>query len=222
MKMPALSPDFIKEITEIVFGIPNNDPKPCDVIFIFGGSHPGLWQNAAQAYFAGLGRAIVATGGYNPTAHKHPTWTEAIKTPESHVIKKHLIQLGVPESIIYCEDRSTNSLENVIFAKNVFDFSTMTTVLLVCKCYGVGRQSRTFTKNIGRPIEVIPYSFDTTIAAHSFLVTREDWMHEEDGKLFVFTEAVKIYEYGKKGDLEPIKNISKGLELLLSRSASIA
>jgi uncharacterized SAM-binding protein YcdF (DUF218 family) len=219
MDLSALSKNVIDEITEIVFGIPIENPKPCDVIFIFGGSHPGLWQKVAEACFAGLGKAIVVTGGYKPTAKKHFTWIDDIKTPESHVIKRELIRLGVPEKLIYCEDKSTNSLENVIFAKDVFDFSRVSSVLLVCKCYGVGRQCRTFKQNIGKPMEIIPYPFNAIVGNNTYLVTRENWMHDGESRYFILTEAAKIYAYGNKGDLEPVLDISDELELLLMQYA---
>ena len=50
---PKLSRLAIDEITKIIFDQPIAI-KPCDIIFIFGGSHPGLWENGAKAFFKGL------------------------------------------------------------------------------------------------------------------------------------------------------------------------
>jgi len=108
---PWLSPSLIEEITKIIFGEPV-EPKPCDLIFIFGGSHPGLWKNGAEAYFKGYGQNVVVTGGYKQDAIRHHTWMHG-QTPESEVIGRELIQLGVPEEIIYTKTWSTNTCENV-------------------------------------------------------------------------------------------------------------
>lgn len=137
-----LSDDLIREISDIVFEYSNQPVEPCDVIFVFGGSHPGLWQTAAKAYHNGLGKIVISTGGVKPGAQPHSSWVYG-STPEAQAIKQELLKLSVPENKIICEDRSTNSLENVLFAKEVFDFSGIHSVLVVCKNYGVGRQCRT-------------------------------------------------------------------------------
>ncbi len=209
---PELTPDLIQEITEIVFGIPNQPIQPCDIIFVFGGSHPGIWQAAAQAYHEGLGKALVVTGGHKPGMH-HPTWTGG-DTPESHVIRRELIKLSVPENIIFYEDKSTNSLENVLCAQTVYDFSNITSVLAVCKNYGVGRQCRTLKRQIAKTIKVIPYPFDTE-AGNGPFITRHTWMNYEESKSLVFIQVVKIYQYGKLGHLEPVEQMSSALEELV-------
>ncbi len=215
MDFPSLSLTLASEITRIVFGIPLKSPEPCDVIFIFGGSHPGLWERAAEVYFAGLGKVIIATGGFRLDAKRHFTWKENIGMPEGRVITRELIRLGVPENRIVSENRSTNSLENVLFAKEIYDFSNVSRALLVCKSYGVGRQSRTFQKNIGKPIGIIPYPFDTVIGSNRTVINCDNWMDFEESRNFIITEAAKIYAYGIKGDLQPLTNISEENELLL-------
>lgn len=134
--------------------------------------------------------------------------------PESHVIRRELINLSVPESVIFYEDKSTNSLENVLFAKDVYDFSDITSILVVCKNYGVGRQCRTLKQQIAKNIKVIPYSFDTE-AGNGPFITRYTWMNYEKSKALVFTQVVKIYQYGKLGHLEPVEQISPTLEELV-------
>jgi hypothetical protein len=59
---PPLSPSLIDEITYIHFGEPI-PVEPCDIIFVFGGSHPGLWEKSAEAFFDNLGQDIIVTGG---------------------------------------------------------------------------------------------------------------------------------------------------------------
>jgi uncharacterized SAM-binding protein YcdF (DUF218 family) len=214
-----LTPDLIQEITDVVFGIPNQSIQPCDIIFVFGGSHPGLWQTAAQAYHDGLGKAIIVTGGHKPGVQPHFTWADGVM-PESHVIRRELIKLSVPENVIFYEDKSTNTLENVRFAQAVYDFSKIASILVVCKNYGVGRQCRTLKQQIAKPIKVIPYPFDTEAGWNGPFITRHTWMNYEESKAFIFTQLVKIYHYGKLGHLEPIEQISSTLEELVKRHAN--
>ena len=211
-----LTPDLIQEMTAIVFDYPSPPVEPCDVIFVFGGSHPGLWQTAAKAYHAGLGRTVIATGGHKPGVKYHATWADGT-TPEARVIKRELIRLGIPEDRIVCEDGSTNSLENVLFAKEVYDFSAVNSILIVCKNYGVGRQCRTLRQQIGESVILIPYPFDTEIGGYGPFITRHTWVNYEEGRAFVFTQVSKIVRYGKLGHLEPIGTLSSDLEALVER-----
>jgi uncharacterized SAM-binding protein YcdF (DUF218 family) len=212
----ALTPELIDELTDIVFGVEMKLPaQPCDLIFVFGGSHPGLWEKAAEAYQCGLGREILVTGGHKPGVQPHITWQDG-DTPEAHVLRRELIRLGVPTNVIFYEDRSTNTLENVLFAQAVYDFSKIKHILAVCKCYGVGRQCRTLQHNIDPAIQVTPYPFDTTRGNSSTLVTRQTWMNDAANQSFILAQAEKIYRYGKKGHLTPIEHLTQALEKILS------
>jgi uncharacterized SAM-binding protein YcdF (DUF218 family) len=208
-----LSPALIDEITEIVFGPQTKAPEPCDIIFVFGGSHPGLWEKASEAYFAGLGKDILVTGGYRPTAQRHPSWRYGT-TPEAHVIRRKLIELGVPQEIISFEDRSTNTLENVLFGMQAYDFSRINSILAVCKCYAVGRQCRTLQEHLAPDVKVIPYAFDTTIGSTDVFVTRETWINNKVSRVFILTQLVKIIYYGRQGHLKQVENLSQGLSIL--------
>ena len=87
---------LIHEVTDIVFG-PLVEPIACDVIFIFGGLDPGLWEKGAEAYSRGLGKHVVVTGGYKPTAAT-PYWkdgTRVIRRPCSSVVQ--ILWLGYNE-----------------------------------------------------------------------------------------------------------------------------
>jgi len=213
-----LTPTLLQEITAIVFDYPSQPIQPCDVIFVFGGSHPGLWQMAAAAYHNGLGKGIVVTGGQKPGVQHHFTWSDG-NTPEAQVIKRELVNLSVPERAIIYEDKSTNTLDNVLFAKEIYDFSRVDQILAVSKNYGVGRQCRTLKRQIAKTIQVIPYPFDTE-ASNGPFITRNTWMNYEKGREVVFNQVVKIYRYGKLGHLEPVEEISMELEELVKRHIS--
>lgn len=210
-----LTPDLIQEMTAIVFDYPAPPVRPCDAIFVFGGSHPGLWQTAARAYHAGLGKTIIATGGHKPGVIHHPAWADGT-TPEAHVIRRELIRLGVPGERIVLEDRSTNSLENVLFAKEVYDFSQVQRILVVCKSYGVGRQCRTLRRHIPKTVMLIPYPFDTELGGVWPPITRETWMDHAEGRAYVLTQVTKIHTYGGLGHLEPVEGLSPALLALIN------
>ncbi|MCL5999719.1 MAG: YdcF family protein [Chloroflexi bacterium] len=202
-----LSADVVDEITSIVFG-PVVELQPCDVIFIFGGLAPGLWEKGAEAYQRGLGKDVVVTGGYKPGASTQ-YWVDGIR--EAHIICRELIKRGVPEAVISYEDRSTNTLENVLFAMEVYDFSTVTRVLAVCKCYGVGRQCRTLKWHLDRGVQVIPYPFDARVRGKGPVITSYNWMDYEDSRSYMLEQVTKMVDYGGRGHLEPVEHMSGAL-----------
>ena len=210
---PTLSPPLIEEIAGIIFGEPVS-AKPCDIIFIFGGSHPGLWEKGAEAYFNGLGRDIIVTGGYKPTALRHFSWRDGA-TPESDVIKRELFPLGVPEDRIYTESMSTNTYENVRFALEVYDFSAVSSILAVCKSYAVGRQIRTLQAQLNADVEIIPYPFDTHLGGDGPFITRENWANFPESRAYMFANVLKMHQYGQKGHLVPVECMSEELKAMV-------
>lgn len=216
---PPLSPYLLAEITRIIFGDPV-EVEPCDIIFIFGGSHPGLWEKASEAYFKGLGSDIIVTGGYKPDALRHSSWVDGT-TPESVVILRELLRSGVPQGMIYLETRSTNTYENVLYALRAYDFNPVSSVLAICKSYAVGRQVRTLKVQVEPQVKVIPYPFDTHLGGDEPLVTRENWMEFPEARAYMFANLMKIYHYGNLGYLLPFEGISIELERIIQDQTAL-
>ena len=211
---PDLTPALVEEITQIIFGEPV-EPEPCDIIFIFGGSYPGLWERGAEAYFKGLGNPIIATGGHKPAALRHHAWRDGI-TPEAEVIRRELIRLGVPEGDILIENCSTNTYENVSFAREVYDFSGVSSILAVCKSLAVGRQTRTLRAQLAPNVRVIPYTFDVIQPIPDGpTITRTNWMEFPESRQFIFANVLKSHQYGRAGHLVPLENASDALRALI-------
>jgi uncharacterized SAM-binding protein YcdF (DUF218 family) len=208
------TPDFtdeqIQELTRIVFLEPT-EPQKCDIIFVFGGTHPSLWEYAYKAYQEQLGKVVLATGGSARPKYRNSSWVYD-DVPESHLIVERLTELGVPPGDILFEDRSTNSLENVLYAREILDFNSISSILFVCKCYGAGRQYRTLKQNIPAHIMLCPYPFDAKIVDRDILVTRDKWMNNEVSRSFVFSAYLRILYYGNRGDILPLEKPIEGLE----------
>ena len=203
---PSLSSALIAEITQIIFGEPQSI-QPCDLIFIFGGSHPGLWENGAQAYNQGLGQDIVVTGGYKPTALRHSSWQDGQKA-EAEVIQRELIKLGVPEESIFIETKSTNTYENVRYALEVYNFEPVSSILAICKSYGVGCQTRTLQAQVDANVKIIPFPFDTQLGGDGPFITRSNWSNFPNGQAYMFANVLKMPQYGQAGHLVPLENMS--------------
>ncbi|MCH5585425.1 YdcF family protein [Shimazuella sp. AN120528] len=210
--VPPLTQEQIDLLTKIVFldedqVFPTN--KKCDLLFVFGGTHPGCWETAFEIYQAKKVERILVTGGIKPGAIRHSTWKYGDR-PEAHVIREKLLELGVSDKVILIEDRSTDTLENITFAKALFDFSSIQTLGFVCKSYGAGRQWRTLQKQLPANLSYIPYPFDTS-PWENRRISRFNWMHTPEGKSYVYGEYLRILHYGQKGDLSPLSKKISGL-----------
>lgn len=208
-EVPKLTDKQIDEITEIVFW-KEVEPRKCDAIFVFGGSHPGNWKKPLEAYQKNLGDCIIATGGSSSSNLRHPEW-ENTGLSEAEVIVKNLIENGVPKELISYETSSMSSIANVMEAKKIFDFTTIDRLLFVCKSIATGRQYRTLTKHLPTNIEFIAYPFDTSFDGQT-TITRDNWMLNENNKSLVFGEFLRNMTYGVKGVITaPNKDVA-GLE----------
>lgn len=208
---PPLSDAQVSALTRIVFLDPPGEPEACDLIFVFGGTHAALWRAAAEAYDRGLGPRLLLTGGVNPRGTHGGARENAGKVPEARFLAGKLIEAGVPENRLILEERSTNTLENVLFAREVFDFESVGSVLLVCKSYAAGRKYRTLRRHLLAGVRIVPYPFDTT-GRDGQLITRENWMESAEGRARVYGEYLRIVTYGARGEIEPLAEPVAGLE----------
>lgn len=213
--VPKLTVEEINFLTEVTFG-EQTPLTPCDALFVFGGTHPGHWEKAIEAYQKGLVKKIIVTGGVSPTGTPNPTWTHG-QTPEAEVMVNHLLAAGIPKEIIVYENRSTNTLENVLFAKEIFDFSSIDSLMFVCKSHVAGRQWRTLAKHLPSHLTYVPYTFDAIYKG--IPISRDTWMTTEIGQSRVWGEYLRILHYGKKGDILALELENGGIHDQTSHSS---
>ncbi|MFE9608046.1 YdcF family protein [Streptomyces sp. NPDC006012] len=98
-----LSAEQIRGITSFVdIEAPPPQDEPT-AHFLFGTNQTQPVEIAAQRYHKGLAPLIIATGGIN----RHTGIVEA------HMFRELLIEHGVPDSAIRCEDQAANTWQNV-------------------------------------------------------------------------------------------------------------
>lgn len=207
--IPRLSQEQIDELTEIVFGT-EKEINNSDVIFVFGSTHPANYQKAVEAYHKGLGKEIVIAGGSSGSKDKHKEWVYGDES-EARVIREKLVENGVPRDKIFIEEKSTDSKENIIFAKEIYDFSKIKSLTFISKNYVAGRQYSTLRKYLPRNVIITPYSYNIYFD-NGTTFDRYDWMNYDKSKSLVFGEYLRIVYYGRRGDIENMGRIIKGLE----------
>jgi uncharacterized SAM-binding protein YcdF (DUF218 family) len=198
------APDFsekkIKDLTEIVFG-EKKKKISCDALFVFSGTHPGHWKKAIEAYKKGYCSEIIVTGGKSLTGVPHPDWPDD-SVKEADVIISQLLKAGIQQEKVFHENQSTNSLENVLYAKGIYDFTRIQRLMYICKSHVAGRQERTLRKHLGEHLEFIPFAFDAEY--QGVVVNRGSWSETETGRNRVWGEFLRIITYGEKGDISPL------------------
>ncbi len=201
--IPDLTKNDVELLTAITFE-KEVRPQKCDALFIFSGTHSGHWEKAIEAYNRNYIETIIVTGGRSLTGIPHPAWDGHTdrEVSEAKVIVSFLISAGIPSHNIFIEEKSTNSLENVLCAKEVFDFTKIQSLMVVCKSHATGRQIRTLKKHLPNQIEYIPFTFNTIYKGTE--VNRNNWMDTEIGRKRVWGEYLRINHYGIKGDILPL------------------
>lgn len=130
------------------------------------------------------------------TGTPHPDWNGHT---EAEVIIQHLLAAGIPEEAIKFENSSSNTLENVLFSKEIFDFNTVETVMFICKSHATGRQWRTLAQHLPKHLRYIPYTFNAFYK--DVEIGRNSWMKTDIGKSRVWGEYLRLLHYGEKGDI---------------------
>ncbi len=202
---PPLSPDAIRKLTEAVF-LPPAAPAPADLLFVFGGTHPGHWETAIAAYRRELAPLVLVTGGVSPSGVKHPDWHDT-EIPEAREMRRHLLDAGVPDAAIVVEDRSRNTLENVLFARERLDFDSVASLLFITKSHGAGRARATLLRHLPPVIALTPLGFDA--AYDGVPLSRQDWSQSASGRARVFGEYLRLRVYGVLGDIAPTPPIQE-------------
>lgn len=179
------------EITDYIF-IEDAD-HPADVALVFGTSvaRREAVDRAAGLYERGLVPKIVVSGGGVPAGD----------ASEAELLARGLTHRGIPDRDILIEDRSTNTLENVLLSREVIDreigLDNVGTVAAIVKNYHARRALMTLKRHMPQHVSLRTAVYVT--AAYGF--TRDDWHRSALGRERVTGELERISRYLAKGDL---------------------
>lgn len=184
----------IEEISDYIF-IEDTDYTG-DIALVFGTWD--VWQDsidkAAQIYNQDYVQKVIVSSGPNPRTG----------VLEGDLMAKDLEKLGVPLVDILVENKSTNTLENVLLSKSIIDkemgFENIRTIVAVVKNFHARRSLMTLKKNIPNGIELKLATY--TSAKYPF--TKNNWYDKTESKEKVLEELEKIKVYLAKGDIEEL------------------
>ncbi len=182
------------EITSFVF-LEDNNPEG-DIALVFGtvNAWAGSVTRAAELYSRGLVPKLLVSGGPN----------EKWGITEGDWMKAKLIERGVPEGAILNENKSTNTLENAVFSRDLIDkeigLQNIKTIIAVVKNYHARRALMTLRKHFPDHIKFksAPYY------SEYYGFTRDNWQDSSSGRDKVYEELEKIERYLAKGDIKEL------------------
>ncbi|WP_283137528.1 YdcF family protein [Rhizohabitans arisaemae] len=193
--MTDFSLDHIADITAFVdIQASPPDDKPT-ALFLFGTNQAPPVEIAAERHHAGLAPMIIVTGGVN----RHNGIIEG------RTFQRLLLERGVPEDVIRCEDHSANTWQNVELALPFLleAIKSGLTVTAVSKWFH--RRSihilKTVFPDIG-PFHAIGWEpiYDDQA------VTRSSWPHVPGGKRRVLREWDEVSRRIEEGSLAGLQH----------------
>ena len=180
----------IEKITNYIFL--ESKPQKADLVIVFGTRHKVAVEKVYWLYKNKLVSKILVSGGMNMITGEN----------EAHKMSNSLIDMGVLKRDIILEDRSTNTLENIIFSKKIIEekigFNNLNKIITVTKHYHSRRVLMTIRKHFPRNITIIPVTYEI------YGFTKDNWSKSEMGNKKVLGEYERIKEYLKRGDIEKL------------------
>ncbi|MFF0226438.1 YdcF family protein [Streptomyces sp. NPDC004629] len=176
-----LSTEQIREIVSFVDieAAPSQDEPTAH--FLFGTNQPQPVEIAAERYHKGLAPLIIATGGIN----RHTGIVEA------HMFRDLLIERGVPDSVIRCEDQAANTWQNVELSLPYLREALESGLKITAISKWYHRRTlhclATLVPDIGRFYGI---SWEPIYAGKA--VSRTDWLGIPDGKRRVIREWEEV------------------------------
>ena len=185
-----MNQEKIKKITNYIFL--KSNPQEADLALVFGTRHQEAINKVFELYLDELVPKILVSGGINRATGEN----------EAKEMNNKLIQLGVKDIDIILENKSTNTLENVLFSKQAIDekigFEKIKKIIAIVKHYHSRRALMTLKKYFPNTVELIPVTYEI------YGFTQENWSKNKVGRKKVLDEWEKISEYLLKGDIEEI------------------
>ena len=184
-------------------------PDRADLILAAGTYDLRVADHAAKLFLEGHAPLIVCTGGFGKVTSR------LFNKPEAELFRDRCILLGVPESKVLTESRSTNTGENFRFSCQLLSEMGMEpkTGIVACKPYMVKRTWATGTKQWP---EVIWYPSASALSFGQYLtedITFDDTVQLMLGDL----QRLQVYEErGFQAHVDVPDNVWQAYERLVS------
>ena len=202
---PVIFPELARALTDLCFSY--DEKEPADLIFIFG---TNVIQKEVSSIIRGLlleniSKTLLITGGVADYRH-----TNYENIPESEKIMLYLDKSEFSDISFLIEKISKNTLENVLEAKKIFDFSAINTVMFLSHSYASMR-SRLTLKKIFPHGKILSFPYDIPSEQENMPIGRDTWTKSRYGPSVIWGEFLRFTTYGERGDF-PIEEVKEKIE----------
>ena len=202
---PDMDAELISALTSLCFQ--EESLEPTDLLFVFGSNvqHREIADIISYMLNAGLVNQVLITGGvanYSGSFYK--------KEAESELIKSFIPLEKYANKQIYTENKSKNTLENIIEAQKVFSFKNIRSMTFLSHSYASTRASlslKRFFPSIMLHCIPLPLPSDYL----KYPISRQMWSKTDYGRGLVWGEYLRLQTYGQRGDF-PIAEIRESLD----------
>lgn len=167
-------------------------PVAADLALVFGTRLPDPARVALDLYARRLAPLIALTGGIN----------RIDGLPEAHRHRDILIAGGVPLDAIVVEDRSTNTLENVVYALPLIaerlPLAGIARVLVVAKWFHSRRAVMTLKRHMPAGVRYYPVTYEPPG------LERGRWQYDDAARATILKNWDAISRYLARGHLSEI------------------
>jgi uncharacterized SAM-binding protein YcdF (DUF218 family) len=169
---------------------------PADIVFIPGSTQTSLIDRAIELIQLGMAQKIIVAG-------RSPKPLGAHERSECDILCEYALNKGVSDDLLMREDKSSNTLENIIFGGEVIDrnlnWQTIRSVTIVCKNFHCRRVQMTAEKHWPSHVLLQFAPVDASIDGQS--ITAKNWHQLDTSRRRVLEELSRISEYSLKGDI---------------------
>jgi hypothetical protein len=195
--IPFLNNEAIYLLSDLCFR--DNDPlERCDMLFVFASEieHKTIAGKINDVLSKGYTKSLFLTGG-------SPNYKNTFKNGlcESNTQLNALDMSKYPDVHIYLEKKSGNTLDNVRFALEEYDFSDLKSVMFIFKTYASRRGYLTLRKYLPNT-KLLQNSHDCYFSEPEVLIRKDNWFEIESSRQIVWGEFLRIRKYGRRGDIE--------------------
>lgn len=182
-------------LTSLCFGV-EQDLDPVDLIFVYG--TPFFIEQAAlklaSLLHLNISNKVIIAGGIMPYGE-----TYLQQKSEARLIYDEIAD-QFKNIDFYLEEKSQNTLDNVIESLKILNFSSYNKVCFVFPSHGTNRGYLTLKKFLPSA-KITPASYDSYYPEDGCFMAKDTWHHTEQGKQRIWGEFLRIQEYGNRGDI---------------------
>jgi hypothetical protein len=193
---PDLNNKAIELLTKLCFR-PDDKLEKTDLIFAFSSTTEieKFAQTIKDLVDQNISNKVFITGGV-------PKFSDSLIIPkaESAIVLDLLHAAEYPNVEFFTENKSTNTLENVIEALKVLDFRNYKKITYIFKKHDSKRAYLTLKKFLPHT-KLIQRTFDPVYPGTDRPLNRETWFTYDFGKSRVWGEYLRIKLYGRRGDI---------------------